>query len=110
AKITRTCLSFPKSCYLTIFIICLDTYMPLRVYEESGICLRNHCGAKPPRDIEPSGLVTTVSGRDRASASYAAANRVKALASSARGRFRGIHSGRTAPSLPAETRAISGAG
>ena len=84
-------------------LICLDTYMLYGVYQESGICVRNHCGAEPPRDIEPPGLVTTVGGRDRASASYAAADRVKAPASAARGRFRGIHGGRTAPSLPAET-------
>jgi hypothetical protein len=55
---------------------------PLRVYTlEGGICLRNHCGAELLGDIEPPGLVTTVGGRDRASASYAAADRVKALAS-----------------------------
>ena len=83
--------------------IYLDTYMLCGVYQESGIRVRNHCGAEPPRDIEPSGLVTTVGWRDRASASYAAADRVKAPASAARGRFRGIHGGRTAPSLPAET-------
>src|SRR5437773_2814390 len=83
-------------------IIYLDTYILCRVYIESGICVRNHCGAEPPRDIEPPGLVPTVGGRDRASASYVAADRVKTLASAARGRFRGIHSGRTAPSLPAE--------
>src|SRR6266404_6548888 len=77
------------------------------VYEENGICVRNHCGAEPPRDTEPPGLVTTVGGRDRASTSYAAADRVKAPASAARGRFRGIYGGRTAPSLPAETRTTS---
>src|SRR5438093_11283043 len=80
------------------------------VYEESGICVRNHCGAEPPRDIEPPGLVTTVGGRGRASTSYAAADRVKAPASAARGRFRRIHGGRTAPSLPAEARTASGGG
>src|SRR5690349_21361488 len=84
--------------------------MLFRVYEESEICLRNHCGAEPPRDIEPPGLVPTVGGRDRASASYAAADRVEAPASAARGRFRGIHGGRTAPSLPAETGTASGGG
>src|SRR5437667_122518 len=78
------------------------------VYQERGICVRNHCGAEPPRDIETPGLVPTVGGRDRASASYAAADRVKAPASAARGRFRGIHGGRTAPSLPAETGTTSG--
>src|SRR5580704_5138316 len=79
-----------------------------KVYYESGICFRNHCGAEPPRDIEPPGLVTTVRGRDRASTSYAAAERVKTPASAARGRFRRIHGGRTAPSLPAETGTTSG--
>src|SRR2546430_1445554 len=78
------------------------------VYQEDGICVRNHCGAEPPRDIEPPGFVTTVGWRDRASTSYAAADRVKAPAGAARGRFRGIHSGRTAPSLPAEARTASG--
>src|SRR6266481_4511123 len=79
------------------------------VYQENGI-FRNHCGAEPPRDTEPPGLVTTVSRRDRAPASYDAADRVKAPASAARSRFRGVHRGRTAPSLPAETRTVSGAG
>src|SRR5438067_10017758 len=90
--------------------ICLDTYMLCGVYQAGGICVRNHCGAEPPRDIGPPGLVTTVGGRDRASASYAAADRVQAPASAARGRFRGIHGGRTAPSLPAEARTTSGGG
>src|SRR6267154_210769 len=80
------------------------------VYAENGICVRNHCGAEPPRDTEPPGLVTTVSRRDRAPASYDAADRVKAPASAARSRFRRVHRGRTAPSLPAETRTTSGAG
>src|ERR1700736_3697153 len=80
------------------------------VYQENGICVRNHCGAEPPRDIEPPGLVTTVGWRDRASTSYAAADRVKAPASAARGRFRGIHGGRAAPPLPAEARTASGGG
>src|SRR5580693_214154 len=84
--------------------------MPVRVYTRNGICLRNRCGAEPPCDIEPPGLVATVGGRDRASASYAATDRVKAPARAARGRFRGIHGGRTAPSLPAEARTASGGG
>jgi len=88
--------------------IYLDKYMLCGVYEWSGICVRNHCGAEPPRDIEPPGLVPAVGWRDRASASYAAADRVKAPASAARGRFRGIHGGRTAPSLSTETRTVSG--
>src|SRR6185437_284793 len=83
--------------------------MPCGVYQGNGI-LRNHCGAEPPRDTEPPGLVTAVGWRDRASASYDAADRVKAPARAARSRFRGVHRGRTAPSLPTETRTVSGAG
>src|SRR5579859_4321807 len=93
-----------------LLVIYLDKYMRVGVYTKSGICFRNHCGAKPPRDIEPSGLVATVCWRDRAPTSYAAADRVKAPASAARGRFRGIHGGRTAPSVPVETGTISGGG
>src|SRR5580704_5811703 len=78
------------------------------VYTGNGICLRNHRGAEPPGDTKPPALVTTVGGRDRASTSYAAADRVKAPARAARCRFRRIDGGRTAPSLPAETRTISG--
>src|SRR5438876_7350897 len=78
------------------------------VYQEYGICVRNHCGAEPPRYIEPPGLVTTVGGRDRAATSYAAADGVKAPARAARGGFRGVHSGRTTPTLSTETRAVSG--
>src|SRR5207244_6932576 len=78
------------------------------VYQESGICVRNHCGAEPPRDIEPPGFVTTVGGRDRASTSHDAADGVKAPARAARSGFRGVHGGRTAPSLPAEARTASG--
>src|SRR3984957_18669231 len=80
------------------------------VYTRNGICLRNHCGAEPPRDIEPPGFVATVGWRDRASTAYDAADRVQAPARAARGRFRRIHGGRTAPSLPAETRTTSGGG
>src|SRR5438270_665616 len=78
------------------------------VYQEGGICVRHHCGADPPRDIEPPGLVTTVGWRDRESTSYAAADCVKAPAGAARGGFRGIHGGRTASSLPAKIRTPSG--
>src|SRR5205814_3954369 len=88
--------------------IYLDKYMLGGACYERGIRFRNHCGAEPPRDIGPPGLVTTVGWRDRAATSYAAADRIKAPASAARGRFRGIHGGRTAPSLPAETRTTSG--
>jgi hypothetical protein len=85
-----------------LFYICLDTYMLCRVYQERGICLRNHCRAEPPRDIEPPGLVATVGGRDRASTSHVSADGVKAPASAARCRVRGVQGGRTAPSLPAD--------
>lgn len=89
--------------------ICLDTHMLIKVYEENGICVRNHCGAESPRDIEPPGLVTTVGGRDRASTPYAAADRVETSASAAGGRFCGVHRGCTTPSLPAEARTTPGA-
>src|SRR5260370_41028220 len=82
--------------------------MLCRVYKESGICVRSNCGAEPPRDIEPPGLVTTVGGSDRASAWYAAAGRVQAPARAARGRICRIHGGCAAPSLPAETGTTSG--
>src|SRR5467141_358528 len=88
--------------------IYLDTYMLRGVYKEHGIGVRNHCGAAPPRDPQPAGLVTTVGGRDRAAAWHAAADGVQALARAARGRFRGVHGGCTAPSLPAEARTTSG--
>ena len=88
--------------------IYLDKHMLCEVYEGNGICVRNHCGAEPPRHTEPPSLVTTVGWRDRASTSYAAADRFKALASPARGRFRRIHRGRTAPSLPSEACTASG--
>src|SRR6267154_3537238 len=84
--------------------------MPCGVYQEHGIRIRNHCRAEPPRDIEPAGLVTTVGGRDRARTWYDAADGVKAPASAARGRLRGIHGGRTAPPVPAETGITSGTG
>ena len=31
-------------------LIYLDTHMPYRVYTESGIRIRNHCGTEPPRN------------------------------------------------------------
>src|SRR6202051_2844002 len=82
--------------------------MLFRVYKGSGICVRSHCGVEPPRDTEPPVLVPAVGGRDRASAWYAAAGRVQAPARAARCRFRRIHGGCTAPSLPAETGTTSG--
>src|SRR5207247_7202502 len=80
--------SFPpcnRSCCLILArqiptCIYLDTYILCAVYQERGICVRNHCGAEPPRDIEPPGLVPAVGWRDRASAWYAAADRVEAPA------------------------------
>src|SRR5262245_51679926 len=80
------------------------------VYSGSGVRVRDHCGAESPRDIGPAGRVPTVGGSDRAPASDAAADRVEAPASAARGRLRGIHRGRTTPSLPTESWTISGAG
>jgi hypothetical protein len=98
------------SCPSHILLICLDTYMPPAVYKEGGIYIRDHCGAEPSRDPESAGLKPAVGRRDRASASYAAADRVQAPAGAARGRFRGIHGGRTAASLPAEARTAAGGG
>src|SRR5580658_10327115 len=87
----------------TFLFIYLDKHMLRGVYQESGICVRNHRGAEPTRDTEPAGLVPTVGWRDRASASHAAAGRFQAPASAARGRLRGIQGGRTAPPLSSET-------
>src|SRR5208283_6217662 len=84
-------------------IIFLDKHIRCGVYQGNGICIRNHRGAEPPRHTEPPGLVRTVGWRDRAPASYAAADRIQAPASAARRRFRGIYGRRSAPSLPAET-------
>src|SRR5215472_2582836 len=81
-----------------------------RVYKDRGIRIRNHCGAEPPRDIESPGLFGTVGWRDRASASYAAADRVQAPEGVARRGFRGIHGGRSAPALQAEAGTVSGGG
>src|SRR5215468_2090896 len=81
-----------------------------RVYKDRGIRIRNHCGAEPPRDIESPGLFRTVGGRDRAPASYAAADRVQAPESTARRGFRGIYGGRTAAALQAEAGTVSGGG
>src|ERR1700730_14567616 len=60
-----------------LFVICLDKYMRYGVYTNNGICVRGHCGAEPPRDIEPPGLVRTVGRRDRAPASHDAADCLK---------------------------------
>src|SRR5262245_14649660 len=81
--------------------------MPCEVYKERGIGIRNHRGAEPPRDLEPAGVVGTVGWRNRTSTWDAAAHRVKASARAARRRFRGIHGGRTAPSLPPEAGTVS---
>src|SRR5512132_3971775 len=77
-------------------------------YSWHGVCLRNHCRAEPSRDPEPARVVSAVGGGDRARAAHAAAGRVQAPASAARGGVRRIHGGCTAPSLPAETGAPSG--
>jgi len=47
-----------------MLLICLDTYILYEVYREGGICLRNHCRAEPPGDIESPGLVPALGGRD----------------------------------------------
>ena len=88
-------------------IIFLDTYMPYTVYTRDGFRLRNHCRAQPPRHPEPSRLVATVGWRDRAATPHAATGRLQASESVARGRFRGINGGRTAPPLPVEARTFS---
>src|SRR6185312_12616131 len=80
------------------------------VYQKGGICLRHHRGTEPPCNIERPGLLTTVGWSDRAPTWHAADDRVQAPASAARGRLRGIHGGRTAPSLPAETCTTTGGG
>src|SRR5204863_375423 len=59
------------------------------------------------RDTESPHLLRTVGWRDRASTAHGAADSVKAPASAARGRFRGIHGGRSAPPLPTEAGTIS---
>ena len=90
------------------YYIYLDTYIPIKVYINRGISIRNHCGAEPPRDPQPAGLIGTVGRRDRTPTSDVAAYRVKASARPARGWIRGIHGGRTTTPLPAEAWAISG--
>src|SRR5207253_927958 len=91
-----------QQCLISRCCTCLDTYMLCGACKTDGICVRNHCGAEPPRDTELAGLVGTVGWRDRAGTSYDAADRVKAPAGAARGWFGGSHGGRTAPCLPAE--------
>src|SRR3954470_8788411 len=80
------------------------------VYQDSGIRLRNHRRAEPPRDIEPVGDLRTVGRSDRARASDVAADGVKAPARAARSRLRRSHSGRPAASLSAQARTASGSG
>src|SRR5689334_25355762 len=84
--------------------------MPCGVYQAHGICVRRPCGAEPPRDLATPGLVPTLGGRDRAPAADAPADRVQAPARAARGRVRGIHGGRPAPSLPGEPGTTAGGG
>src|SRR5690348_6973531 len=107
--VTQSTLALPPQVFVfplyALAGICLMEYI-----NNYGICLRNHRGAEPPRDPEPSGSVPTLGGRARAPASHTAAHRVKAPAGAARGRFRGIHGGRTAPALPPEARTTSGGG
>src|SRR5258706_4821414 len=82
--------------------------MPDSVYSAYGIGVRNHRGAEPPRDPEPSGPVAEVGRGDRAPAPDAAADGVEASAGAARRRLRGIDSRRAAASLPAQSGASSG--
>ena len=69
---------------------CLDTYIHNQVCLNHGVGVRDHCRAKPPRDLEPAGVVGAVCRRDRASTSSAAADCVKASSGAARGWVRGI--------------------
>src|SRR5215475_2414096 len=78
------------------------------VYNVHGNGFRHYCGAQSPGNLEPAGYVATVGGRDRAPAWYAAADRVKTPARAARGRFCGVHGGRTTASVPAEARTAPG--
>src|SRR5262249_18673534 len=80
------------------------------VYQEGGICLRNHRRAEPPRDIEPAGLVGAVGRRNRTSPWHGAAGRLEAPARTARGRLRGVDGGCTASPVPAETGTTPGGG
>lgn len=91
-------------------LICLDTYIPCGVYVRSGIRIRSHCGTEPPRNPEPAGLLRAVGGRDRASPSYAAADRIQASACAARERICRGHGGCAAPPLPAKAGTPAGAG
>src|SRR5580658_8918434 len=76
---------------LTFFVYALTRICHSAYIKKRGICIRNYCGTQPSSDLEHAGLVTTVGRRDRASTSYVAADRVKAPASTERGRFRGIN-------------------
>ena len=62
--------------------------MLIGVYQKGGIRVRNHCGAEPPRDTKPAGLVATVGGRDRASTSHGEAGFVEAAVEAQRRLYR----------------------
>src|SRR5262249_39794749 len=94
----------------THLVYALTRICPIEYIRDHGICLRNRCRAEPACDPEPPRLVRAVGRRDRTSASYVAADRVKAPASAARGGFRGIHGGRPAPAFPADPCPASAAG
>ena len=47
-------------------LIYLDTHMLCEVYYGSGICVRNHCGAEPPRD--PRQRTAPLAGKNLAGA------------------------------------------
>src|SRR3954467_164292 len=46
------CQRFPPAEIVSLShcFICLDKHIPCKVYKRSGVCLRNHCRAEPPRD------------------------------------------------------------
>src|SRR5262249_6128143 len=97
--------SLPPFSKYALTRICIMQYI-----RTHGICFRNHCGAEPPRHLEPAVLFATIGRTDRAPAPHAATHSVQAPARAARGRFRGVHHRRTAPSLQLETRSFPGTG
>ena len=80
------------------------------VYEEHGIGVRNHCGAEPPRDTEPAGLSQQSVGEIERQLRMTQPTVSKHLRALREGRFGGVHSRRTAPSVPLKARTVSGGG
>ena len=91
-------------------LIWLDSHMNECVYTWRGICVRHRRRAEPAGHLEPAGVVGALRRRDRAPPAHAADLGLQAPARAARGRVRGSHSGRAAPSLPAETGTASRGG